>query len=395
MGGAGAENGLMEAVLRNDTALSSVVSDWVSSYKEDSDKAMKELLNFIFLACGAPSTEGPYGPPSDVSVIEMDGEQWVELLKVVIEDMQGQPGTKGVPSFPLAPAAKGKSGKTARIFRSNYCEVFNRLAEACRRGDDHDASTLEAVVGMLVALSSHSASQDIRLAATLAGMEMGLGVAEELAGLRDKLGLSERQLEAAKSSAGKGGGKKAAEKSRKIQGLESQVERVFSATETLTTVSDLVFSKITQKRYRDVSPLIRSIALEGLSKIMLALPEFYVQDKLMRYHGWSLNDKNPSVRVLALQSIQRLLRDPASSARLEKFSAHFFSRVKSMIQDVDSTVAREAGVALRLMLSNGFLESIERADEMDIEAGIFEEGLGLPARTECMGFFVDGIQVQQ
>ncbi|CAN0345471.1 unnamed protein product, partial [Ectocarpus sp. 13 AM-2016] len=63
MGGGGAENVLMEAVLRNDTALSSVVSDWVSSYKEDSDKAMKELLNFIFLACGAPSTEGPYGPP--------------------------------------------------------------------------------------------------------------------------------------------------------------------------------------------------------------------------------------------------------------------------------------------------------------------------------------------
>ncbi|CAM9437965.1 unnamed protein product, partial [Ectocarpus fasciculatus] len=392
MGGAGAENGLMEAVLRNDTALSSVVSDWVSTYQEDSDEAMKELLNFIFFACGAPSTEGPYEPPADVSVMEMDGEQWVELLKVVIEDMQGQPGTKGVPSFPLAPAAKGKSGKPARVFRSNYCEVFNRLVEACRRGDDHDTSTLEAVVGMLVALASHSASQDIRLAATLAGMEMGLGVAEDLAGLHEKLGLSERQLEAAKSSAGKGGGKKAAEKSRKIQGLESQVERIFSATETLTTVSDLVFSKMTQKRYRDVSPLIRSIALEGLSKIMLALPEVYVQDKLMRYHGWSLNDKVPSVRVLALQSIQRLLRDPASSARLEKFSAHFFSRVKAMIQDVDSTVAKEAGVALRLMLSNGFLEGIERADEMDIEAGIFEEDLGLPARTECMGFFVDGIQ---
>ncbi|CAN0349329.1 unnamed protein product, partial [Ectocarpus sp. 13 AM-2016] len=112
----------------------------------------------------------------------------------------------------------------ARIFRSNYCEVFNRLVEACRRGDDHDASSLEAVVGVLVALASHSASQDIRLAATLAGMEMGLGVAEDLAGLHEKLGLSERQLEAAKSSAGKGGGKKAAEKSRKIQGLESQVQ---------------------------------------------------------------------------------------------------------------------------------------------------------------------------
>lgn len=62
-----------------------------------------------------------------------------------------------------------------------------------------------------------------------------------------------------------------------------------------------VYSKITQKRYRDVSTEVRSAALSGLRKIMLALPEVYVQDKLMRYHGWSLNDKVPSVRVLALQ----------------------------------------------------------------------------------------------
>lgn len=38
-----------------------------------------------------------------------------------------------------------------------------------------------------------------------------------------------------------------------------------------------VYAKITQKRYRDVSVVVRSAALDGLSKIMLALPETYVQ----------------------------------------------------------------------------------------------------------------------
>lgn len=38
-----------------------------------------------------------------------------------------------------------------------------------------------------------------------------------------------------------------------------------------------VYAKITQKRYRDVSVAVRSAALDGLSKIMLALPEIYVQ----------------------------------------------------------------------------------------------------------------------
>lgn len=52
--------------------------------------------------------------------------------------------------------------------------------------------------------------------------QLGLGVAEGLADLYAKLSVSQRQLDGAKSAGG-GGGKKASEKSRKIQGLENQV----------------------------------------------------------------------------------------------------------------------------------------------------------------------------
>ena len=60
------------------------------------------------------------------------------------------------------------------MFRSNYCEVFSRLAEACREAGasgGHDTDTLEAVVLLLVALTQ-AMSADVRLAATLAGMEV-------------------------------------------------------------------------------------------------------------------------------------------------------------------------------------------------------------------------------
>lgn len=43
----------------------------VSSYQEDGDAAMKQLLNFIFLACGAPSTEGPYAPPAVIEIASL------------------------------------------------------------------------------------------------------------------------------------------------------------------------------------------------------------------------------------------------------------------------------------------------------------------------------------
>lgn len=40
---------------------------------------------------------------------------------------------------------------------------------------------------------------------------------------------------------------------------------------------DQIYSKITQKRYRDVSTAVRSTALHGLSSIMVTLPDVYVQ----------------------------------------------------------------------------------------------------------------------
>ena len=48
---------------------------------------------------------------------------------------------------------------------------------------------------------------------------------------------------------------------------------------------------------------------------------------------------------------------------------------------------------LRLMLAVGFLADMEREDEMEVEGAIFEQDLPLTARTECMGFFVDRLEV--
>ena len=51
----------------------------------------------------------------------------------------------------------------------------------------------------------------------------------------------------------------------------------------MTPFSLQVYSAVTQKRYRDVSPLVRSSALDGLTVIMLALPEVYVQVRCLPF----------------------------------------------------------------------------------------------------------------
>eukprot|EP00904_Undaria_pinnatifida_P012617 jgi/Undpi1/8486/HiC_scaffold_25.g10953.m1 len=398
-GGQGMGNGLLEAVRRN-AALSTVVADWVTSYQQDSNEALEELLNFVLLACGATATDGPYRPPEGVGIADMQEEEWAELMKVVTEDMQGVPQSGAGGVFPLAPASKGKAGKAARAFRSNFCEVFQRMTEACRDGTAYDTGVLSAVASTLLSLSQQ-ASADVRFAATLAAMELGLGVAEGLAELYTKLAVAQRQYDGANAATtpdsgrakpSTGGAKGKAERAKKAQALAARVDRITDAVASLTEVSDKVYSSVTQKRYRDVSPLVRSSALDGLTDIMLALPDVYVQDKLLRYLGWSLNDKASSVRTVALQAMQRLLRDEASASRMEKFCGHFLGRVKAMLFDVDAVVCREAGVVLRLMLAVGFLADMERDDEMEVESAIFEQDLPLAARTECMGFFVDRLQ---
>lgn len=52
-------------------------------------------------------------------------------------------------------------------------------------------------------------------------------------------------------------------------------------------------------------------------------------------------------------------------------------------------------MVLRLMLSSGFLEGLEREDEVEIESAIFEQDLPLLARAECMAFFVDRLEVRR
>ncbi|CAM9804703.1 unnamed protein product, partial [Sphacelaria rigidula] len=63
-----------------------------------------------------------------------------------------------------------------------------------------------------------------------------------------------------------------------------KVDRLTIAAEALMSVSDLLYSRITQKRYRDVSVHVRCCVLDGLAAIMLALPEVYVQVRCVGFY---------------------------------------------------------------------------------------------------------------
>lgn len=76
----------------------------------------------------------------------------------------------------LVPQITVSLPQAARTFRVNFCEVFQRMAEACRRGMGHNTDALFGVTDLLVALSQQ-ASDDVRFAATLAAMEVRYSVA--------------------------------------------------------------------------------------------------------------------------------------------------------------------------------------------------------------------------
>lgn len=59
-----------------------------------------------------------------------------------------------------------------------------------------------------------------------------------------------------------------------------------------------------------------------------------------------------------------------------------------------SSICREAAVVLRLMLASGFLEEMERDREFEIESVVFDTGLPLATRADCMAFFTDRLEVR-
>ena len=373
----------------------------VLSHREDTNKAQINLLNLLFRSVG-----GTVDTNIDNNTIleDMDSEQWGQVVTDLVDDMRYTPvdlvllcadpggavhaaALDGKPDdydIPIVPSAHG-----VREFRKIYeefwfvlgtialSEGYARVRESKYDDDDSDAlnSTTPTNTGFdtevtrdLILRVSELVTvgqPDVRAAAMIAAMQMGLAVLNRTAEVKAKLEVATRQFNVAKAC--KSG-------SRKAEGLANQMNTLKRKKEDL---EELVVGNIMQgvfmHRYRDTNMHIRAFALQSLSKMTLIRPDIFLGDKYLKYFGWMLSDKCACVRQAAISGLAAPFNALAERAtdssrsivatvdvdKMQNVLSKFLLRLIDCVIDVNINVQEKAMALLLVLERKGFMDEIE------------------------------------
>jgi len=180
---------------------------------------------------------------------------------------------------------------------AKFIHTFVQFSEAQALYDDCLVATLSS---WLTAFSS-STVRAFRHTCTFTALKMGEQIVHVYNNLAQTEKDNERQLKAetAKKEKRKSGGAP----TQKLKSLQTILDNLREQMDTLWDAIENVCSGVIVHRYRDISEQIRAIAVGALGDFVCNLPEKMLDDKYLKYVGWSLNEKNAVVRVAAANAL--------------------------------------------------------------------------------------------
>lgn len=371
----------------------------VEEHKDNANEAQISLLNLLFRSVGGTSETAL---DDNLILEDMDSEQWGKVITDLVDDMRYTPIDRVLlcadPEGALhAAAVDGKPDETdfsVSASASGVCEyrkiyeefwfVLGSVALSESYGQDghgkendgeaqdtsfattnrFDAEMVRELILRVVELVTVG-QPDVRAAATIAAMQMGLAVLSRTAEVKAKLEVATRQFNAAKTSNSS---------NRKAEGLSNQID---SLKRTKEDLEELVVGNVMQgvfmHRYRDSNMHIRSFALESLSKMTLMRPDIFLGDKYLKYFGWMLHDKCACVRQAAIAGISapfKALAERAKSSsrnrvasldvdKMQNVISKFLLRLIDCVIDTNIKVQEQAMSLLIKLAQRGFMDDME------------------------------------
>lgn len=366
------------------------------------------LLNLLFRSVGG-SVETSMKP--DLDLEEMEDNEWDTLVTDVVEVMRETDADRTL----LCANPEEKIG--FQEYRAMYKEFWYRLGNVLLTHSpqpgsvnaDSDESDVEVEkpqpfssnrfqVEMVRDLVSRIAElvqvgqPDLRFGATVAIWELALACMERSVELEEKLQVATRQY---KASAGQ---------SRKLQALKQSMDswRRHKA-ELEEIVQTAVFQGVFIHRYRDSNMYIRICSIEFLSKLTLLRPDLFLENKYLKYFGWMASDKEPEVRVVALQAFlapfhhtKRNTSNKKSSlqinvADMKTVCVKFLNRIVDCTEDSQSLHVQEAAMELLLiMLREEFLDDWDDDDGWDqVNLKAIDKNTSPKVRKDALYFVLD------
>ncbi|KAF7698315.1 cohesin subunit SA-1 isoform X2 [Silurus meridionalis] len=312
---------IFEAVISGRSALVTVIDDWLDDYKQDQQEGLLELLNFVVECCGCKGiiTREMFDVLQNADIIS-------HLTKEFNEDSV---------SYPLA-----AGGSQGRRFHDGLCECVYQLVQRCRNSLLYDEYVFSALIAFLTGLAD-SQVRAFRHTSTLIAMRLMSAIVAVSAVVYAQTDTTQRryQLEKNKNAAHRA--------NERLEELQISYNELLEQQEELRSLMNGIFKGVFVHRYRDKVPEIRAVCMLEMGVWLKENPAYFLNDGHLKYLGWMLHDKQASVRLQCLLSLQKLYAEQSFIGRLELFTSRFKERLLNMVLDKDPDVAVEA---VRLLL---------------------------------------------
>ncbi|GAB6019831.1 hypothetical protein CHUAL_001371 [Chamberlinius hualienensis] len=309
-------NCLYEVVRQGKGALTTVVDEWIESYKLERDSALLQLIQF-FIQCS--------GCRGKITLQMQENMDHAQIIRKMTEEFDEESG-----DYPLI-----MPGPQWKKFRSNFCEFIQVLVRQCQYSIIYDQYLMDNIISLLTGLSD-SQVRAFRHTATLAAMKLMTALVDVALNLSISLDNTQRQHEAERQ---KNRDKRATER---LELLMSKRQELEENTEEIKNMLMYMFKSVFVHRYRDTVPEIRSICMSEIGIWMKKFHQNFLDDSYLKYIGWTLHDKCGDVRLKCLQALQPLYSSEELTGKLELFTNKFKDRIVAMTLDKEFEVAVQA-----------------------------------------------------
>ncbi|CAG8580538.1 761_t:CDS:10 [Paraglomus occultum] len=320
---------LFEAILHPNSAIETVVSDWVEAYTTSADAALPVIINFIIRSCGCNRSVS-----ADVHV---DDDEIVKTL----EELQEAFDKETMSDYPLV-----SKSRDFKKFRKSLLEFFHRLIKQVKHSILYDDVFCERLQAWIMAMSRHTATT-----IALALMTVLCETAQEI---QSEFNIARRQLITEQN---KNKGARNTRNKDRISSLQAQTKELEDKKNQLDNFLGAFFDG-----YRDVEAVIRAECIREMGLWITKYPDRFLDDIYLRYLGWQLSDKSPSTRTEAIKSLSRVYANETFIRNLRHFTERFKSRLLEMALRESDINVRIPSIQLLTQISKaGLFEDEDRA----------------------------------
>ncbi|XP_041093289.1 LOW QUALITY PROTEIN: cohesin subunit SA-1-like, partial [Polyodon spathula] len=341
---------LFDAVKTGKSAMLSVVDDWLDSYKQDREAGLLQLFNFIVLCSGCRGV---------VSLEMLQNLQYAQIISQLTREFDEDSS-----EYPLS-----RGGVQWRRFSDSFCELVSALVRRGQYSVVFDEFLMDSTISLLTGLSD-SQVRAFRHTSTLAAMKLMTALVDVSLGLASRMETNQRQYE---SECSKELSKRASER---LEELREKRRELQEQQEEIESMMNAVFKGVFVHRYRDSVAEIRGTCMQEMGVWMRKHTESFLNDGYLKYLGWTLHDKQGSVRLKCLKALQGLYSDKENTPKLELFTNRFKERILCMVLDKDSDVSVEA-VRLLVLIQQNAEEVLSAEDCMRVYPLVYASHRGV------------------